>query len=56
MQKQPLDELLKTYKIKLKVSLEILDERRTEVQKSEIRIKIGLYREFIHELEEVIKS
>ena len=56
IEKQPLDELLKSYKIQLKVSLEALDDsEKFSVNSFRLRTQIACYRTFITELEEVIK-
>ena len=55
MEKQPLDELLKTYKVRLKTSLKMLDETEAERDKERLRIQIACYRTFIEELEEAIQ-
>jgi len=57
MEKQPLDELLKTYKIRVKVILVSMDEEvTTEAWKEVCRIKLACYRTFIIELEEAMQS
>jgi len=56
MEKQPLDELLKTYKIRVKVVLVSMDEEvTTEAWKEVCRIKLACYRTFINELEEAMQ-
>jgi len=55
MEKQPLDELLKTYKVRLKVILNEMDSDDNSNEWKEIlRIKLACYRTFINELEEVL--
>jgi len=56
MEKQPLDELLKTYKIRLKTVLFMLDglNEKDEDTIKRLTVKIGCYRTFINELEEVL--
>jgi len=56
MEKQPLDELLKTYKVRLKTALFMLDDlkEKDEETRKRLTVKIGCYRTFINELEEVL--
>jgi hypothetical protein len=57
MQQQPFDELLRTYKIRVKVILGMMDEdATTEDWKEVCRIKLACYRTFINELEEAMQS
>ena len=56
MEKQPFDELLKTYKIRVKVVLGMMDEdTTTDDWKEVLRIKLACYRTFINELEDITK-
>lgn len=55
MEKQPLDELLRTYKVRVKVILTDMDSDDSSIEWREVlRIKLACYRTFIQELEEVM--
>ena len=56
MEKQPFDELLKTYKVKLKILLSDLNECESGTHnQNRIRTQIACYREFITELKEAMQ-
>ena len=55
MEKQPFNELLKTYKIRLKNVLVILDDCTNELDRIRVRSQIACYRTFIIELEEAMQ-
>lgn len=57
MEKANFDELLKTYKVRLKTVLFMLDDlkEKDEETRKRLTVKIGCYRTFINELEEAMQ-